>query len=77
MTSTLHVTRTGESATPEQLQALSRRLGMLSREGLREAYSRAYDECRLEAGGLPRAESIRELLLAWKLLCAWRDRIPD
>jgi hypothetical protein len=74
MTFTLPAPQTDEPMTPEQLHAISRRLGMLSREGLREAYREAHQRCRLDAATPPASSAIHELVIAWRLLRVWYER---
>jgi hypothetical protein len=47
---------------------------MLSEPSVRDAYRQAYERCRMEGDGLPRASAIQELVTSWKLLWSWRRR---
>ena len=58
----------------EELQALSRRLGRLGPHCLAKAYRSAYEACRMDSDRLPRPAAVQELVIAWKLLCAWTQR---
>jgi len=52
----------------EQLAEYTRRLSMLSTQGVEQAYKNAYEECRFN-GTPPPAAFIQQLVAAWKL---WR-----
>lgn len=45
----------------EDLADRRRALSMLSEHHVRDAYREAYERCRIESDGLPRASAIQEL----------------
>jgi hypothetical protein len=68
-----------EFDTPLSKDDLAKRrrdLSMLSEHHVRDAYRDAYERCRMDRDGLPRASAIQELVTAWKLLWSWRRRRP-
>jgi hypothetical protein len=60
--------------SPDQLHALTRRLGMLSSPGVMDAYRRAHLACSMPADRVPKAADIQEMVTAWKLMRAWAKR---
>lgn len=58
----------------EGVEARSRRLARLGPQQLAEAYRRAWEACRMHGNQVPRAEAMEELVVTWRLLCAWEDR---
>ena len=60
--------------TTEQLQQLTRRLGMLSPHSVVDAYRRAHLACSMPADRLPKAADIHELVTALKLMRAGAKR---
>jgi hypothetical protein len=58
----------------EDLAKRRRDLSMLSEHHVRDAYREAYERCRMDGDGLPRASAIQELVTTWKLLWSWRRR---
>ena len=60
----------------DELQALARRLGMLSPHGLVDAYRRAHLACSMPGDRVPRAAETQGMVTAWKLMRAWAKRRP-
>lgn len=60
--------------TSEELKEIGRNLALLSAQGVREFYERAYRECRISGRDFPPARAIQELVQAWKQLRKWRSR---
>lgn len=60
--------------TREDLREISHNLALLSPQGVRDFYERAYRECRLSQRDFPPARAVQELVQAWKLLRKWRRR---
>ena len=60
----------------EELQALSRRLAMLSQHGVIDAYRRAHLACSMTGDQVPKAADVQEMVTAWKLMRAWAKRRP-
>jgi hypothetical protein len=60
--------------TPEELQEFSRRLSMLSVQGIETAYQTAYSECRFDGKTLPPAAAVQQLVAAFKVLRKIRSR---
>jgi hypothetical protein len=65
------VARRPESETKlskEELEEFSRRLSLLSVQGIETAYQTAYSECRYDGKTLPPAAAIQQLVAAWKMM---------
>jgi len=60
--------------TREELREIAHNLTLLSVNGVREFYERAYRECRISPRDFPAARAVQELVQAWKLLRKWRGR---
>lgn len=60
--------------TREELKEITRNLALLSVQGVREFYERAYRECRISGRDFPPARAVQELVQAWKQLRRWRSR---
>jgi hypothetical protein len=60
--------------TREELKEIAHNLALLSVNGVREFYERAYRECRISPRVFPSARAVQELVQAWKLLRKWRRR---
>jgi len=60
--------------TREELKQIAHNLALLSVNGVREFYERAYRECRISARDFPPARAVQELVQAWKLLRKRRRR---
>jgi hypothetical protein len=58
----------------EELKEIARNLALLSAQGVREFYERAYRECRISGRDFPPARAVQELVQAWKQLRKWRAR---
>jgi len=58
----------------EELSEFSRRLSMLSIDGVEGTYRTAYADCRLEGKRFPPAAAIQQLVAAWKVLRKSRKR---
>lgn len=66
---------TGEKTwTREELKEIASNLALLSVQGVREFYERAYRECRISVRDFPPPRAVQELVQAWKLLRKWRRR---
>ena len=60
--------------TREELKEIAHNLALLSGQGVRDFYERAYRECRVSGRDFPPARAVQELVQAWKLLRKWRRR---
>ena len=60
--------------TREELKEITHNLALLSVQGVREFYERAYRECRISGSDFPPARAVQELVQAWKQLRKWRRR---
>ena len=60
--------------TREELKEIAHNLALLSVQGVRDFYERAYRECRVSGRDFPPARAVQELVQAWKLLRKWRRR---
>jgi hypothetical protein len=60
--------------TEQELKEIARNLALLSVQGVREFYERAYRECRISGRDFPPARAVQELVQAWKQLRKWRAR---
>jgi len=56
----------------EDLKEIAHNLTLLSLNGVRDVYERAYRECRLTGRDFPPARAVQELVQAWKQLRKWR-----
>jgi hypothetical protein len=54
--------------TREQLDEFTRRLQMLSDDGVERIYETTYRECAFKSRILPPAAAIQQLVAAWKVL---------
>ena len=60
--------------TSEELKEIARNLALLSAQGVREFYERAYRECRISGRDFPPARAVESWLQAWKQLRKWKRR---
>jgi hypothetical protein len=60
----------------EQVEALARRLALLSQHGVTDSYRRAHQACCMNGDRLPKAADVQEMVTAWKLMRAWAKRLP-
>lgn len=60
--------------TKEALQERMRSLSLLSPQHVRDAYRRAWEQCRLEGADVPNVQAIQELVTAFRLLWKWREK---
>ena len=60
--------------TKEDLTKRRRALSMLSEHSVRDAYRLAWERCKMQGDGLPRASAVQELVTAWKQLWEWKRR---
>jgi hypothetical protein len=51
-----------------ELEEFSRRLSMLSVQGIETAYQTAYAECHFDGKTLPPTAAVQQLVAAWKVL---------
>jgi len=59
--------------TRKDLDEMQHNLSLLSEQGAREFYQRAYRECAIiNSHTFPPARAIQELVQAWKQLRKWR-----
>jgi hypothetical protein len=59
----------------DDLKEILHNLSLLSEDGVREFYQRAYRECNIiNSSTFPAARAIQELVQAWKQLRKWRKR---
>jgi hypothetical protein len=61
-----------EILSEKDLQALRHNLAHLSPGAVRDAYDRAYGDCRLVYFRLPTPKQIQTLVQVWKKLWKWR-----
>lgn len=62
-----------ESWSRKDLDEMQHNLSLLSEQGVREFYQRAYRECAIiNSRKFPPARAIQELVQAWKQLRKWR-----
>ena len=52
----------------EQLEEFSRRLAMLSDDGVERIYQTAYQECRYDGKNLPPPTAVQQLVATWRRL---------
>jgi hypothetical protein len=62
------MSRPPDTLSKEELEEFSRRLSMLSVQGIEQAYQMAYAECRFDGRTLPPAPAVQQLVAAWKVL---------
>jgi hypothetical protein len=61
--------------THAELEQIAHNLSLLSEDGVREFYERAYRECRIiNRHTFPPPRAMQELVQAWKQLRKWRRR---
>ena len=58
--------------TEPELKALQQNLARLSEPSVRQAYQRAWEECRMKGERIPPAKAVQQLVQAWKQLWKWR-----
>ena len=58
----------------EELSEFSRRLSMLSTDGVESTYRTAYADCRYDGKRIPPAAAVQQLVAAWKVLRRVRKR---
>lgn len=58
--------------TRDELKEIAHNLALLSVQGVREFYERAYRECRISGRDFPPARAVQELVQAWKQLRKWK-----
>lgn len=62
-----------ETWTRDDLKEIMHNLSLLSEQGVREFYQRAYRECNIiNSRTFPPARAMQELVQAWKQLRKWR-----
>ena len=62
-----------EMWTREDLKEILHNLSLLSEQGVRDFYQRAYRECAIiNSRTFPPARAVQELVQAWKQLRKWR-----
>lgn len=62
-----------ESWSRKDLDEMQHNLSLLSEQGVREFYQRAYRECAIiNSRTFPPVRAIQELVQAWKQLRKWR-----
>jgi len=54
--------------TREQLAEFTRRLSMLSVDGVEGVYKTAHQDCRLERDRVPPPAAVQQLVAAWRVL---------
>jgi hypothetical protein len=54
--------------TKAELEEFTRRLSMLSIQGIEQAYQTAYTECRYDGSTLPPTAAVQQLVATWKVL---------
>jgi hypothetical protein len=54
--------------SPQELEEFTRRLSMLSVQGIESSYQTAYAECRFDGKTLPPAAAVQQLVAAWRVL---------
>lgn len=54
--------------TREELAEFTRRLSMLSADGVEGVYRTAHQDCRLEGQRVPPAAALQQLVAAWRVL---------
>jgi hypothetical protein len=52
----------------EELTEFSRRLSMLSTDGVEGVYRTAHNDCRYDGKRLPPAAAVQQLVAAWRVL---------
>jgi hypothetical protein len=60
--------------TRDDLAEFSRRLSMLSPDGVEGVYRTAYKDCAFDGKRLPPAAAIQQLVAAWKVLRRFRSK---
>jgi hypothetical protein len=58
----------------EELSEFSRRLSMLSIDGVEGVYRTAHNDCRFDGKRFPPAAAVQQLVAAWKVLRKFRSR---
>lgn len=58
----------------EALQERVRSLSLLSPQHVRDAYRKAWEQCRLEGADVPNVQAVQELVTVFKLLWECRDK---
>lgn len=62
-----------EMWTRDDLKEILHNLSLLSEQGVRDVYQRAYRECAIiNSRTFPPARAVQELVQAWKQLRKWR-----
>jgi hypothetical protein len=56
-----------------EVEALQRRLSLLSEPAVRDAYMQAHARCCLGRGELPNPAEVQRFLSAWKVLWKWEQ----
>jgi hypothetical protein len=59
----------------EQLAEFTRRLTMLSDDGVERIYETAYRDCRYDRNSFPPAAAIQQLVACWRVLRKFRNSI--
>jgi hypothetical protein len=52
--------------TKQELEDFTRRLSMLSVQGIEHTYQTAYSECRFDGKTIPPAAAVQQLVCAWR-----------
>ena len=58
----------------EELAEFSRRLSMLSADGVEGVYRTAYPDCRYDGNRIPPAAAVQQLVAAWKVMRRFRSQ---
>jgi hypothetical protein len=61
-----------EVLTPDQLKDMRRSLARVSPSGIRDAYDKAYRDCRLIYKRIPSPLQMQTLVQVWKQLRKWK-----
>jgi hypothetical protein len=62
------MSRPPDTLSKEELEEFSRRLSMLSVQGIEQAYQMAYAECRFDGKKLPPPAAVQQMVATWKML---------
>jgi hypothetical protein len=57
-----------EIMTRDELTEFTRRLSLLSTDGVEGVYQTAYKDCRYDGKRIPSAAAIQQLVAAWRVL---------
>jgi hypothetical protein len=59
----------------EQLKKHRQSFALLSPDGVRQFYERAFEDCRLVYSRFPSPRKMQTLVQAWKQMWKWRRRV--